>query len=82
MSEATRLAVREAAQQVRASGGSTAAYGTAPAAPRNESIAAPLALKPSRWTGAGGMRTAIQMNPSASSADAPLAPNSTSRGTP
>lgn len=82
MSEATRLAVREAAQQVRASGGSTAAYGTAPAAPRNESIAAPLALKPSRWTGAGGMRTAIQMNPSASSADAPIAPNSTSRGTP
>jgi len=81
MSEPTRLAVHEAALQMRASGPAPA-YAAAPVTGRNETIVAPLALKPSRWTGAGGMRTASQSNPSASSTEAPLSASSTSRGTP
>jgi Flp pilus assembly protein TadD len=83
MSETTRLAVREAALQMRASGRTAAPVaGAAAASIRDESIVSPLALKPSRWSGAGGMRTASQTNPPASSAEAPLSLNSTSRGTP
>lgn len=86
MSETTRLAVREAAMQMRAPGGMAApivAAASASASTRGEPIVAPLALKPSRWTGPGGMRTAIQMNPPASNAEAASSsPNSIPRGTP
>ena len=83
MSETTRMAVREAAQQLRAPGGLAAPIvAAAPASTRGEPIVAPLALKPSRWTGAGGTRTAIQTNPPASNAEAPFSPNSIPRGTP
>jgi Flp pilus assembly protein TadD len=85
MSETTRLAVREAAQQLRAPGGLAApivAAASASASTRGEPIVAPLALKPSRWTGAGGMRTATQTNPPASNAEVPFSPNSIPRGTP
>lgn len=82
MSDATRLAVREAALQMRAPGGLAAPVAAAAASTRGEPIVAPLALKPSRWSGVGGMRTAIQTNPPASNAEAPFSPNSTSRGTP
>jgi len=83
MSETTRLAVREAAQQLRAPGGLAAPIvAAASASTRGEPIVAPLALKPSRWTGAGGMRTATQTNPPASNAEAPFSPNSIPRGTP
>lgn len=83
MSESTRRAVREAALQLRAPGGLAAPVAaTATASTRGELTVAPLALKPSRWSGVGGMRTAIQTNPPASNAEAPFSPNSTSRGTP
>jgi Flp pilus assembly protein TadD len=83
MPQPTRLAVREAALQMRASGKLPAPVAAAAAAgTRAEPVVAPLALKPSRWTGAGGMRTASQTNPSASAPEAPLSLNSTSRGTP
>ncbi|MEJ1128509.1 hypothetical protein V9L20_13075 [Variovorax sp. CCNWLW225] len=83
MPQPTRLAVREAALQMRASGRlPTPVAATAAAGTRAEPVVAPLALKPSRWTGAGGMRTASQTNPSASAPEAPLSLNSTSRGTP
>ena len=79
MSETTRQAVREAALQMRAPGGLTAPVA---AATRSEPIVAPLALKPSRWSGVGGMRTAIQTNPPTSNAEATFSPNSIPRGTP
>ncbi|MCR8957095.1 hypothetical protein M0765_004880 [Variovorax sp. S2] len=83
MPQPTRAAVREAALQMRASGRLPAPVAAAAAAStRVEPVVAPLALKPSRWTGAGGMRTASQTNPSASAPEAPLSLNSTSRGTP
>jgi len=85
MSETTRLAVREAALQMRAPGGPAAAApaaATTSASIRGEPMVAPLALKPSRWSSVGGMRTASQTNPPASTAAAPFSPNSTSRGTP
>lgn len=79
MSETTRQAVREAALQMRAPSGLTAPVA---AATRSEPTVAPLALKPSRWSGVGGMRTAIQTNPPASNAEASFFPNSIPRGTP
>lgn len=84
MSEPTRRAVREAALQMRAPGGLAAApaAATASASIRGEPVVAPLALKPSRWSSVGGMRTASQTNPPASTAEAPFSPNSTPRGTP
>ena len=82
MSETTRQAVREAALQMRAPGGLATPVAAAAPSTRNEPIVAPLALKPSRWSGVGGMRTAIQTNPSASNAEAPFSPNSIPRGTP
>jgi Flp pilus assembly protein TadD len=83
MSETTRLAVREAALQMRTPGGLAAPVAAAASlSTRGEPIVAPLALKPSRWSGVGGMRTAIQTNPSASTTESPLSPNSTPRGTP
>ncbi|MDR6427024.1 Flp pilus assembly protein TadD [Variovorax paradoxus] len=83
MSETTRLAVREAALQMRTPGGLAAPVAAAASlSTRGEPIVAPLALKPSRWSGVGGMRTAIQTNPSASTTESPLSPNSTLRGTP
>ncbi|WP_431110534.1 hypothetical protein [Variovorax paradoxus] len=82
MPQPTREAVREAAMQMRASGGLPApSAGAAPEA-RGEAVVVPLALKPSRWAGAGGVRTASQTNPSASAPEAPLYLNSTARGTP
>ncbi|WP_447747057.1 tetratricopeptide repeat protein [Variovorax boronicumulans] len=84
MPEATRAAVRAAALQTRAAAGSPAASSPASAMlPLNEPAApVPLALKPTRWAGMGGVRTADQLNPSVSAADTPLSPNPTSRGTP
>ena len=82
MSEATRTAVREAALQMRAPGGLAAPVAATAASIRGEPIVTPLALKPSRWSGVGGMRTAIQTNPPASNAEAPFSPNSIPRGTP
>jgi len=87
MPEATRTAVRAAALQMRVAGNPAAA--AAPAVASNgmpatirEDAAVPLALKPSRWAGMGGVRTASQLNPPASAAEIPLLPNPTSRGTP
>ena len=85
MPEATRAAVRAAALQMRAAAGSSPVSTRASAAlPRDEPMAPlPLALKPTRWAGIGGVRTATQLNPSVSAADTPLSPNPTSpRGTP
>jgi Flp pilus assembly protein TadD len=82
MSESTRRAVREAALQMRTPGGLATPVAAATASTRSEPIVAPLALKPSRWSGVGGMRTAIQTNPPASNAEAPFSPNSIPRGTP
>lgn len=85
MPEATRAAVRAAALQMRATAGNSAASAPASAKlPRDEPMAPlPLALKPTRWAGMGGVRTATQLNPSVSAADTPLSPNPTSpRGTP
>ncbi|KQX88976.1 hypothetical protein ASD34_07910 [Variovorax sp. Root473] len=93
MPEATRAAVRAAAQQMRTGPGSAATQSAASATkPPASAIAstgagenmlpAPLALKPTRWAGMGGTRTASQLNPSISTAETPLSPNPTSRGTP
>jgi len=86
MPEATRAAVRAAALQIRtaAAGSSATTASTSAMPPRDEPIVPlPLALKPTRWAGMGGVRTATQLNPSVSPADTPLSPNPTSpRGTP
>lgn len=105
MAEASRVAVREAAQQMRSDGQLTVpasrAASSVPATPlpiaeattditsndvspavREDAITIPLALKPSRWAGLAGPRTASQSNPSATAAETPLSPNPTSRGTP
>lgn len=98
MPEATRAAVRAAALQVRAAGTSAtwppSAAAKAPASAiastggasttllRDEPTSVPLALKPTRWAGMGGVRTANQLNPPVSTAGTPLSPNPTSRGTP
>lgn len=87
--DATRLAIRDAAQQMRVSGGTTMpvaatplASARIPASGRDESIVSPLALKRSRWSETTGIRTASQMNPSALSTELAPSMNSTSRGTP
>lgn len=94
MPEASRAAVRDAARQLRAGGAAPLATSTAlPPLPasttpesastvRDEVATLPLMLKASRWSGNGGLRTASQMNPSATEAAVSLSPNSTSRGTP
>lgn len=93
MPEATRQAVRAAALQMRGQTSSiatAAAVSTAteasvessPVAIRDDAIAAPLALKASRWAGIGGVRTANQLNPSAEAVQAAPSSNLTSRGTP
>lgn len=93
MPEATRQGVRTAAMQMRgqaapmavvapASTSADASGETSPLAIRDEAIAAPLALKASRWAGMGGVRTANQLNPSAEAAGAAPSSNTTSRGTP
>jgi len=86
MSEATRAAIREAAQQMKVSGGASAsavrATAAVPAGGRDESIVSPLALKRSRWSETTGIRTANQLNPSTLSAEIPSVLNSTSRSTP
>lgn len=96
MPETTRAAVRAAALQMRAAGNSTAwpssAANTAPASAtasngtsttlRDEPTSIPLALKPTRWAGMGGVRTANQLNPQVSATETPLSQNPTSRGTP
>jgi len=93
MSEATRRAVREAALQIRTSGGSAepaALLGpastpvAASGSPRTEATAAPLALKRARWSGANNPPDAAgRLNTAATSTtEMPLSLNSTSRGTP
>lgn len=93
MSEATRRAVREAALQIRMPGGSVepaALLGSASmpvaasTASRTETVAAPLALKRARWSGANNPpEIANRLNTAATSAtETPLSLNSTSRGTP
>ncbi|MDR6523559.1 hypothetical protein [Variovorax atrisoli] len=90
MSEATRAAIRAAAQQMKSSGGTSASAVRAtaavsagvPAVSRDESIVSPLALKRSRWSETAGIRTANQLNQSPLSAEMPSALNSTSRSTP
>lgn len=97
MSDTTRAAVREAALQMRATGSpaalppfsrptSTSGYPIASDGasnpPRDDAASLPLALKPTRWAGMGGMRTANQLNPSVSSiTDTPRSSNTISRGT-
>ncbi|RIX84006.1 hypothetical protein [Acidovorax cavernicola] len=76
MPEATRRAVREAAQQIRVlppSPGPIAVFPSAIAEPATT----PLTLKRSRWSGTGG-----PMQATASVVEAPLTLNSPSRGTP
>lgn len=97
MSEASRAAVREAAQQLRTGVAPAAVHGTAPApaavvVTRSSATGVavvdetapppPLALKPSRWSGNGGMRTAIPFNPTTADAAMAQSPASNSRGTP
>jgi thioredoxin-like negative regulator of GroEL len=98
MSEATRAAVRTAALQMRAAGSSAArppstvtstptpastiASNGASTTPRDDLASVPLALKPTRWAGMGGVRTANQLNPPVSTAGTPPSPNPTSRGAP
>jgi Flp pilus assembly protein TadD len=88
MTEATRMAVREAAQQMRVSSGS--ATSTAASTPLVASAFsdvsapqadAPLSLKPSRWSSTGGLRTASQTNAVSANPAVPASPSSsTSRG--
>ncbi|MEZ2298040.1 hypothetical protein [Variovorax sp. RCC_210] len=87
MSEATRLAIRDAAQQIRLQGRPAAPVAAAapagsPASGRDEPIVSPLTLKPSRWSETISIRTASQTGSSNLSADPPLSLNSTSRGIP
>lgn len=89
MPETTRAAVRESASKMRAAGNFTppaslvsVAAGDAPLVSPEDNASLPLALKPSRWAGMGGVRTASQLNPPASATEAPLSTNPTSRGTP
>ena len=89
MSAATRAAVRDAAQQLRAGGSAPPPPAASMRPPpntvemaRGDTAPQPLMLKASRWSGMGGMRTASQLNPSAADAAVSLSPNSTSRGTP
>lgn len=87
MSEATRLAIRDAAQQMRLPGRPAAPVAAAapagsPASGRDEPIVSPLALKPSRWSETISIRTAGQIGSPNLSADPPLSLNSTSRGIP
>ncbi len=87
MSEATRLAIRDAAQQMRLPGlpaapAAAAAPAVSLASGRDEPIVSPLALKPSRWSETISIRTAGQTGSPNFSADPPPSLNSTSRGTP
>jgi Flp pilus assembly protein TadD len=78
MSEATRQAVRDAALQMRMRGGSAAPIVATASASRGDE---PLALKPSRWSSTGGIRTAKQVDPTPSNPAGSVPPNSsTSRG--
>lgn len=94
MPVAARAAVRDAAQQLGAVGGTVGGpVGAAPALPvlatlppptsaavRDDAAAPPLMLKASRWSATGGVRTASQQIPAADPA-LPLSPNSIARGT-
>lgn len=92
MSEATRLAIREAAQQMRVPGNTAASalpsvpIAIAASTPVSEKAFAsngdePLALKPSRWSGTGGIRSAGQLNTVPEIPAVSLSPNSSiSRG--
>lgn len=90
MPEATRAAVREAARQMRTAGSPAVAADAAAASTSNvtslqvirEDSTFPLALKPSRWAGMGGVRTASQLNPQASTPEASPSLIPTSQGTP
>lgn len=82
MSAATRAAVRSAAQQLRTGSEVPLTVGSAANAPGGDVAAPPLMLKPSRWAGTGGVRTASQLNPSAADPALSLSPSTSSRGTP
>jgi Flp pilus assembly protein TadD len=89
MPESTRAAVRETASRMRTAGDSippmppaSASAGSARSVELENSEPLPLALKPSRWAGMGGVRTASQLNPPASATETPDSINPTSRGTP
>ncbi len=88
MSQATRLAVQEAARQIRLPAGSVVpgaaavplvAYASGDLSASQSD--APLALKPSRWSSTGAVRTASQLNPVSANTAGPVSPNSsTQRG--
>jgi Flp pilus assembly protein TadD len=96
MPASARAAVRNAAQQLGAVGGTVnGQVGAAPALPvlatrapvapsetaREDAAAPPLMLKASRWSATGGVRTASQHIPAAVDPASTLSPNSISRGT-
>ncbi len=94
MPAASRAAVREAAQQMRAGGNQPlAATGAAPVVTalrplastpqpvRDDTVPPPLMLKASRWASMGGLRTASQLNPSVADSALSMPPNSTPQGT-
>lgn len=92
MPASARAAVRDAAQQLGAVGGSV---GATPASPvfstlqpavppeiaREDAAAPPLMLKASRWSAIGSVRTASRQLPAANDPALPPSPNSISRGT-
>jgi Flp pilus assembly protein TadD len=92
MPETTRLAVREAALQIRALDNSVVSVATAAQTSasgevsastltRGESTVTPLVLRPSRRTGTSGVRTSNPLNPDLVNPAVSLPPNSsTSRG--
>jgi Flp pilus assembly protein TadD len=87
MSEATRLAIRDAAQQMLLPGrASVPVAAVAPvgslASRRDETMVSPLALKPSRWSETISIRTAGQTGSQSVSSAPPLSLNSTSQGIP
>ncbi|MBD9662527.1 hypothetical protein IB278_01000 [Variovorax sp. VRV01] len=82
MSPAARLAIKEAAQQLRRGGAVTSASALATGMTVRDEVAPPLVLKASRSSNMIGERTAIQSNQATNASSTTLSPISTSRGTP
>lgn len=82
MSPAARLAIKEAAQQLRRGGTVAPTSPLATGMTVRDEIAPPLVLKASRSSNLIGVRTALQSNPAANAPSTTLSPVSTSRGTP
>lgn len=82
MSPAARLAIKEAAQQLRRGGAVTSTSALATGMTVRDEVAPPLVLKASRSSNMIGERTAIQSNQATNVPSATLSPISTSRGTP